>query len=92
MLFYSALQMQELGLATEYQATTSTKVLLRQLLSLPLLPKEHIRAAFTLLEEQVASPLQRRLFMYVENTWINGDTWTPARWSVFGQPVRTNND
>ena len=31
-------------------------------------------------------------FGYLKNTWIQGNVWTPADWSVSGQSIRTNND
>jgi len=33
-----------------------------------------------------------KLCTYIENTWFKDRLWTPERWSVYGQPVRTNND
>ena len=32
------------------------------------------------------------LAKYIEATWLLSRTWSPDRWSVFGQSVRTNND
>ena len=29
---------------------------------------------------------------YVDNQWINTNTFPPSSWSVYGQPVCTNND
>ena len=29
---------------------------------------------------------------YVDNQWINTNTFPPSSWSFYGQPVRTNND
>jgi len=29
---------------------------------------------------------------YMEHNWINSNNWLPSAWSVFRQPVRTNND
>lgn len=33
-----------------------------------------------------------KFFDYVKNTWMNSNIWPPRTWSVFLQPVRTNND
>ena len=38
-----------------------------------------------------ARPL-RRLMSYIKSTWITSSTFPVNTWSVFGQPVRTNND
>ena len=29
---------------------------------------------------------------YVRQTWVDSTVWPPSTWSVFRQPVRTNND
>ena len=34
----------------------------------------------------------KKYMRYLENTWIQGNVWTPADWSIFGQSIRTNND
>ena len=36
-------------------------------------------------------PLQD-LLKYYNYTWMRHTEWTPATWSVFGRPIRTNND
>jgi hypothetical protein len=65
-----------------------------QLMALPYLPKEHIRSSFNRLYLTVpvsARPL-RRFMSYIKYTWITSSKFPVNIWSVFGQPVRTNND
>lgn len=38
------------------------------------------------------STLLLKLSSYIENTWLKDRLWTPERWSVYGQAIRTNND
>ena len=65
---------------------------LRKLMSLPYLPPEHIPATFDSLKDvPVPEPVQR-IVDYIERTWVNGGIWRPENWSVFREPVRTNND
>ncbi len=33
-----------------------------------------------------------KLFHYVDKNWITSSLWPPYTWSVFLQPIRTNND
>ena len=37
-------------------------------------------------------PTTRMCCKYMERNWINSSTWPPSAWSLFRQPVRTNND
>jgi hypothetical protein len=67
---------------------------IRQLMALPYLPKEYIRSSFNRLYLTVpvsARPL-RRFMSYIKYTWITSSKFPVNTWSVFGQPVRTNND
>ena len=32
------------------------------------------------------------LCSYISDTWVDATTFTPKRWSVYGQAIRTNND
>ena len=64
----------------------------RQTMALPYLPADVIADEFQTLhtasdDAQVAQHLQ-----YMERQWISSTTWPPITWSVFRQPVRTNND
>ena len=60
-------------------------------MAFPFLPAEHIEETFQHLARQ-SSPALQPLVEYVRNTWIESDVWSHSTWSIFGQPVRTNND
>jgi len=88
-------KLQELGLQVAYNADAGTRAVCRRLMALALLPQEHISPVFLRLQEQLDEETPdavRSLFQYVEDTWINGRTFTPKDWSVFQKHVRTNND
>jgi hypothetical protein len=62
-------------------------------MALPLLPAEHIKAAFEQLVLSAAHrPLLLDLMCYVEDTWMNSTVWPIESWSVFRRTIRTNND
>ena len=62
------------------------------LLALPFLPADHIPREFEELTRRARSPSLRALLSYIEKSWVNGAVAPPESWSVFGQPIRTNND
>ena len=66
----------------------------REMMALPLLPHEHIVAAFDLLAARVTAttPMLLELVAYMRSTWITGAVFTPRDWCVYRQVVRTNND
>ncbi|CAG2204085.1 unnamed protein product [Mytilus edulis] len=66
---------------------------IRQLMALPYLPKEHIPAAFQKLKSRI-QPNNRmyRLLTYIQRRWIDSTIFPISAWTVFGQPIRTNND
>ena len=76
-------KIQDLGLAVSYKAHKDTYKYLRQLMSLPYLPKEHITPLFDKLREKATSPVLVQLVDYIDATWIRGAIWQPASWSVF---------
>ena len=67
---------------------------MRKVLALPFLPQEHIRGAFDelRLESEDGDTRLRDLADYIEQTWMSSTVWSVSEWSVFMQPVRTNND
>ena len=65
---------------------------IRKVLALPFLPVEQITETFNTLKDTVDTEKITKLMDYINNTWINGSTWKPASWTVYGQSVRTNND
>jgi hypothetical protein len=79
--------------------------LLKRILSLHLLPPEKIQKMFHYLQEQILhlfetdlkdkkteKTLLKCFLSYVDNNWIVGSVWPPIKWSVFNQPITTNND
>jgi len=85
-------KIQALGLAVEYRENRSVYRLCRKLMSLPLVPQCEIPALFSHLKQQALTDALRRLFDYVDSTWVHTDVWPPSSWSAFRRPIRTNND
>lgn len=85
-------KIQNIGLAPAYKHDNATHNLCRQFLALPYLPAEHIQPMFTSLVTKATTPMLVDLALYIRLNWIDGELWTPDKWSVFGQAVRTNND
>ena len=84
---------QELGLQVAYNQDVGTHARCRKLMSLPLLPHEHITTMFhTLTDIADLVPALTYLIAYVRTQWIGGTVFTPGDWSVFQQNIRTNND
>ena len=61
-------------------------------MALPFLPHEHIPQMFMELKDFATSQALRSLVEYVQATWLESTVWSPDRWSIFNQSVRTNND
>lgn len=61
-------------------------------MALPFLPVAQIEPQFLRLQDQASTPALTEFVNYIKNTWIKGTTWPPATWSIYGMPVRTNND
>lgn len=85
-------RVQAVGLQSSYTQVAGVHQLCRQFLGLPFIPAAHIRPVFEKLQERATTPKLQELADYIETTWIESAMWTPERWSVFGQSVRTNND
>ncbi|KAK3086339.1 hypothetical protein FSP39_017052 [Pinctada imbricata] len=81
-----------LGLKTTYNQRKTTYHSIRQLLSLPYLPADHIVPAFNSLKMSATTQPLKDLMTYLENTWLSSSVWSVRQWSVFRLPVRTNND
>lgn len=82
----------EVGLQTAYQSDDAVYRYLRKLLALPFLPADSITTVFGQLEADATTPKLIQVTSYIRATWIDDSIWLPAVWSVFGQPIRTNND
>lgn len=77
---------------TAYQSKDVVHKFIRKIHALPFLPAEHIGPAFRHLCGQTTSTPLLDLLKYVRNTWLQSTIWTVDSWSVFMQPIRTNND
>ncbi|XP_035686596.1 uncharacterized protein LOC118422872 [Branchiostoma floridae] len=84
-------KVQEHGLQTAYRRNQRVHAWVRQLMALPFLPAASIPAALEELTRKSAGELTS-LAEYVRQTWLNSTIFTPRRWSVYMQSVRTNND
>lgn len=62
------------------------------LMALPYLPHQEIPVSFQQLKLQETTPMLHEFVDYVDNQWINTITFPPSSWSVYGQPVCTNNN
>jgi len=85
---------QELGLQVAYSQNDTVHKLCRKFLGLPFLPAYAIPNAFLKLENKATSlgSAMESLAAYIRSVWIDGNMWSPRTWSVYMQPVRTNND
>ena len=68
-------------------------------MALPLLPEEHIVAAFDritkyVVEADATAGLHKlkKLVEYMRSTWIESNKFPPSSWCWFRKAVRTNND
>ena len=80
------------SLQSKYSNDDATCQFCRKLLALPYIPADAINDVFADLESGASSTRLKQLTDYVRATWIESSTWPPAAWSVYGQPIRTNND
>ena len=83
--------MQELGLTGAYDKDDGTHRFIRSLMALPFLPAQEIEAQFDCIHQNCPPGPLEDLVNYVETTWINS-TYPLECWSIYGQPIRTNND
>lgn len=85
---------QSVGLQSAYSRDESVRCLCRQLLALPFIPAWEIPDQFAKIETKANSFCQKlaAVVEYVRSTWIDSSLWMPTAWSVYKQPVRTNND
>lgn len=67
--------------------------LVKMLFALPLLPAAHISPAFEYLKEKSDdSDATQQLLSYIFKNWITSSLWPVEAWSVYKEPIRTNND
>lgn len=80
------------GLKTTYERREGIHLLIRRTLALPFLPPTHIDRAFAALKSKATTTELTELFQYLEHQWIRSSVWSVREWSVYRQPVRSNND
>ncbi|KAK3720985.1 hypothetical protein QZH41_018542 [Actinostola sp. cb2023] len=85
-------KVQEYGLQTAYSQNDGVYQLIRKVMALPFLPTDQIPLMFARLSIQAQAPALRNLMDYVKRQWVESSMFPPKDWSVYGQPVRTNND
>ena len=83
---------QEVGLQSQYNNDEGTHKYLQKLMNLCLIPAQHITRQFTELSHEANNDKLTTLCTYIQTTWIEGNTWSPENWSVYGLNIRTNND
>ncbi|KAL5017922.1 hypothetical protein ScPMuIL_003644 [Solemya velum] len=74
-----------------YKKRETTNSFIRQLMSLPFLPLQHIRPAFEKLANRVSSAKLVSLVEYIRRQWIENGTFTRKSWCVYQRTTRTNN-
>ena len=86
------IQVQELGLQSDYTNDRGTYAFIRKVMALPFLPADEIPEMYARLEGIPETPKLQDFMQYVGRNWITGQTWPPSSWSVFMKSIRTNND
>ena len=75
-----------------YTTDDSVHRYIRKLMALPFLPFHEIRPMFDRLGVQAHTQPLRDLVDYIKRQWIENIIFTPKEWSIYEQPIRTNND
>jgi len=83
---------QAVGLQTAYTSDEYVGRICRQTMALPFLPADVVTAEFRAIEASTDHPALTQHLQYVDRQWISSTVWPSSTWSVFRQPVRTNND
>ena len=74
---------------------SGTRTYIKWLMSLPLLPEQQMREAFSELEKNMKDRRctnLKHLLTYFKNNWIDGRNWSAKDICVYKQKIRTNND
>ena len=86
-------KIQHLGLQVAYGKQRATFNFCRRLMALAFLPAEYIPAQFAAIKRTInPPPVITQLLGYFETQWMQNTTFTIPSWSVYGRPIRTNND
>ena len=84
--------MQELGLQVPYTNDEAVYLYIRKLMALPFLPRHEIPPMFDRLSVLAQCEPLHTLIHYIQCQWIESTIFAPKDWSVYKQPVGTNND
>lgn len=84
-------KVQAVGLTRVFRHCERSKKMIKRLMALPMLPEEHISAAFSRLKDKAPENLSE-LVEYIELTWVNSRNWAPPTWCQYMRPIRTNNN
>ena len=85
-------KVKSLGLQSAYRRDVANQKYCRRLIALSFLPHEHIPMMFNALAEKANTQQLENLVDYMRSTWVENATWPPEAWSIFMQPIPTNND
>ena len=89
-------KIQKIGLSTLYNKDREVKELCRQIMCINMIHYKDISFILYFLREKCSRSTHHELLLcllnYVEKNWINNVLWIPKFWSVYKQPIRTNND
>ena len=86
------LQVQELGLQSDYTNDRGTYAFIRKVMALPFLPADEIPEKYAHLEGIPETPKLQDFMQYVGRNLITRQTWPPSSWRVFIKSIRTNNE
>ena len=85
-------KIQSLSLQTQYYSDETVYTFCSRIMALPLLLYDEINNIFCRMRRRNNNRLITLLCDFVNETWINSETWSPERWSVYMKSVRSNND
>jgi len=82
----------DVGLQSAYSSDEGAYRFCRQLLALPYLLAQCISSEFERIRRDATTTKLQQLTNYVDDNRVSSSMWPPAAWTVYGQPIRTNND
>jgi hypothetical protein len=90
-------KMQDIGLVVSYKKVHEVSEFCRRLMSIHLIYYKDISFTFQILKSKISMipKYENKLTLladYFEENWLKNTLWEPKCWSVFNQPIRTNND
>ena len=79
-------------MASAYVGDQGTYTYIRRLIALPFIPHQKIPRVFQRLRVEATTEPLKELVECIQANWVYSTTFPPENWSVYGQPVRTNNN